>query len=169
MAAPDRYRPAADFQDPRFRPGFIPELWPLCDGQPTPISGDPDLHERRCLEFLSAYYQVNVLVFRLNQARGHPAAEALQEPILRNITQATQALDDLEDRYAPIGFYGEPTTSADGIHQDVHFLRPGLNPSSASASSLGSHVTVPGLNELPSSELLGPIQVIRWRHGKMDL
>jgi hypothetical protein len=110
-----------------------------------------------------------VLVHHRNRAKQSHTAEELLESIRHNLTQATQALEDLEDRYAPIGFYGEPFTLPDGTHRDVHFVRPGLNQSPATASSLGSHFTIPGLDALPLSELQGPIQVTRWRHGKMDL
>src|SRR5687767_9290107 len=100
--------PSPSFVDPRLQRGFKPKHWPSCNGQPAPLPGATDLHDRRCIEFLAAYYQLNLLNSRLLQARKKRADQKAIRSILANIDRAATSLEKLEDRYAPIGFFGEP-------------------------------------------------------------
>ena len=167
MCDPKHFEPAPDFADPRLQPGFQSEHWPLCSGDAAPPPDAVHLHERRCIEFLAAYYLLNVLNARLLAARTDGAPEPVTRGLLQEIDAATVALEILEDRYAPIGFFGEPLM--DGIaYRSIAFVRPEFPRIYPRASTLSSHVAVPGLEEIPESELRGPIKVIRLGHGKVD-
>jgi hypothetical protein len=88
--------------------------------------------------------------------------------VLDKIASATAALESLEDRYAPIGFFGEPVMK--GIrYQNIVFNRPELPRLQPKASTLSSHFAIPGLDKIPASELRGPVKVYRFGHGKVDI
>ena len=73
------------------------------------------------------------------------------------------ALEALEDRYAPIGFFGEPIMK--GLrYQNIVFVRPELPRLYPRASMLSSHFAIPGLEKIPASELRGPVKVFRFGH-----
>ncbi len=168
MSAPNQLQPAPDFADPRLLADFQPEQWPLCNGAPAPAPDAPDLHDRRCLEFLAAFYRLNILNSRLLAERTRRGSAASVQSLLLEIETATSALEELEDRYAPIGFFGEPVM--EGIrYTDITFVRPELPRIYPKVSSVSSHIAIPGLDEIPESELRGPVKVTRWSHEKMDL
>src|SRR6266568_2587849 len=56
---PSNFEPSPDFVDPRLHSGFEPACWPRCNGAAAPPPGSPGPHERRCLEFLAAFYRLN--------------------------------------------------------------------------------------------------------------
>ena len=154
-----------DKKDPRFRADFDATCWPLCNGLPAPAADTGDPHERRCLEFLAFFYQLNVLNSRLLDTRRHGQAGFLIDPILEEIGAVTAALENLEDRYASIGFYGEPVMN--GIYyENVVFVRPGLF--TAQTEPVWIEIPIPGLDEIPKSELTGPNREWKWSNGKMD-
>jgi hypothetical protein len=160
--------PPSDWVDPRRQSDFIPAHWPLCDGEPAPGPEATGLHERRCIEFLAAFYRINLVNSRLVAARQAGAAEFIIKTLLFEAQAAMAALEKIEDRYAPIGFFGEPVM--DGIiYCSISFVRPELPRISAGASTCSSHIAIPGLEEIPKSELQGPVHVKRWPHAKMDL
>ena len=162
------FEPPPDFVDPRGQPDFAPEHWPLCNGRPAPAADKCDLHERRCLEFLAFFYRLNVLNNQLLAARTAAAPEGVIKSLLDQIGAVTQELEATEDRYAPIGFFGEPIM--DGIkYRDITFVRPELPRIYSQASALSSCIAIPGLDEIPASELQGPARILRFGHGKMDL
>ena len=162
---PFQFAPAAQFADPRQQPGFRPDDWPLCNGKEAPCWEKGDTHDRRCLEFLAAFCELNVLQSQLLAA--HQAAEG-GRGILAKIQKATQALEALEDHYAPIGFFGDPVM--DGMrYRDIHFVRPSLPAIYGPNSSVSSCIAIPGLDEIPVTERQGQFHVWRWNHGKMDL
>ena len=166
--AATQFEPPADFADPRCQPDFETAHWPLCNGEPAPPSGSPGLHERRCIEFLAAFYHLNVLNGRLLHARQNGVPEEAIRSLLKAIDTAMAGLETMEDRYAPIGFFGEPVM--DGIrYANVVFARPELPRIYAKPSPVSSHIAVPGLDEIPLSELRGPVNIVRWDHGKVDL
>jgi hypothetical protein len=166
MPAQASLEPPPGFKDPRLGRGFDATAWPLCNGQLAPLPGSPDLYERRCLEFLVGYYQLNRLHQRLLEARVKSASKKKIRSLLAGIDKATAALEKLEDRYAPIGFFGEPVM--DGVfYRDIVFVRPELPRIYPSMQS--SHIAIPGLEEIPQSELRGPVKVIRLGRGKMDI
>jgi hypothetical protein len=161
------FEPSRDFVDPRLRPGFERACWPQCNGAAAPRPGSSGLHERRCLEFLAAFYQLNVFNRRLQALRKARAPRRRIKALLDKIALATTALEALEDRYAPIGFFGEPVMK--GIrYQNVIFVRPALPKLYPKASTLSSHFAIPGLDKIPASELRGPVRIIRFAHGKVD-
>ena len=162
------FEPPPGFLDPRAQPGFEPKHWPLCDGGAVPALGECTLHERRCVEFLAFFYRLNVLNSELLAARAAGAEEERAKSLLAQISAATRELESVEDRYAPIGFFGEPVM--DGIrYRDVIFVRPELPRIYSPASMLSSCIAIPGLDEIPASELQGPARVLRFGHGKVDL
>jgi len=172
-----KFEPPADFVDPRLDRTFDPAAWPLCNGTPAPSRHPSNLYERRCLEFLAAYYHLNRLNRDLLDARQQaerPGRTGLQtrkqrvRSILSGINRATRALEKVEDRYAPIGFYAEPVM--DGVfYRDIAFVRPDLPRIYPSPASYSSHIAIPGLGDIPASELRGTPRIIRFGHGKMDL
>ena len=160
--------PSPDFRDPRLSPGFERRCWPLCNGSPAPPPNAEGLHERRCLEFLAAFYWLNVLNKRLHDSRKQGAPGRGIKSLLDKIASATTALEALEDRYAPIGFFGEPVMKGI-LYQNIVFVRPELPRLYPRASMLSSHFAIPGLEKLPASELRGPVRVFRFGHGKVGL
>ena len=168
MNPPLNFEPSPDLVDPRLRPGFERTCWPLCNGKAAPAPTSQDLHERRCLEFLAAFYQLNVLNKSLLAARKARAPQRRIKGLLDKIASATTALEALEDRYAPIGFFGEPVMKGIRYHNIV-FVRPQLSRQQPKASTLSSYVAIPGLDRIPASELRGPVKIFRFRHGKVDI
>jgi hypothetical protein len=168
MFATSPFEPLADFADPRLEPHFQPEQWPLCNGEAAAPPNPPGLHERRCLEFLASFYRLNVLNSQLLAARTAGAPDEVNRLVLSEIKSATKAFEELEDRYAPIGFYGEPVM--EGIsYRNIIFVRPELPRIYAKASMLSSYFAIPGLEDIPESELHGPARIFRMGYGKMDI
>jgi hypothetical protein len=164
--APRRLEPPRNFKDPRRVRGFDATAWPLCNGNAAPRPGTSDLYERRCLEFLAAYYRLNRLNRSLLAARQISGQAKRIRTILAKINSATVALEKLEDRYAPIGFFGEPLM--DGVfYREITFVRPELPRIYPTQHS--SHIAIPGLQEIPLSELRGPVKIVRLGRGKVDL
>jgi hypothetical protein len=163
VVTPCQFEPSAHFVDPRQQPGFQSRHWPLCDGKEAPAPQTQDLHERRCLEFLAAFYQLNVLQHLLLTAQKSGDSEAAHV-LLRKISRATLALEALEDRYAPIGFFGEPLL--EGLRYcDIHFVRPDAPRMTDALSSVSSHIAIPGLDEIPEEERNGQPRLWRWNHN----
>jgi hypothetical protein len=165
------FEPPVDFVDPRVCPDFDPRHWPLCDGRPAAPPGTTELHERRCIEFLAAFYRINVLSDRLLAAQLAGATDSALKSIRDEIAAATVALETMEDRYAPIGFFGEPVMDEQKKmrYNDIVFVRPEIPRVYPKASALSSHFAIPGLDEIPESELRGPVKIVRFGHGKVDL
>lgn len=133
----------------------------------APPPNSQGLHERRCLEFLAAFYQLNVLNQQLQSMRRAHRPQSRIRSLLQKIARAMAALEALEDRYAPIGFFGEPVM--DGMrYKNIRFVRPELPKLHPMASTLSSHFAIPGLDKIPASELTGPIKVFRFGHGKVN-
>ena len=162
-----RFEPPESFLDPRTEHGFQTGHWPRCNAKEAPPVGAPGRHERRCIEFLAAYYRINC---RLAELAGARQIMAPPEEVRERATAVDAALEDLdrlEDRYAPVGFYGEPRMNGP-FYQDISFCLPELPRILQQASSLSSHLAVPGIAELPEGELRGPVVITRWTHGKVD-
>jgi hypothetical protein len=160
--------PPADFADPRLDKDFDATAWPLCNGIAAPAPGAADLYERRCLEFLATYYRLNRLNQRLLAARNKRAGKERIRSILSAINKSVRALEKMEDRYAPIGFYGEPVM-AGVFYRDIAFARPDSPRIYPSPASYSSQIAIPGLEDIPASELRGTARIIRFGHGKVDL
>jgi hypothetical protein len=152
--------------DPRLKRGFKPELWPLCNGQPALAPGASDPFDRRCLEFLAAYYQLNVLNIELLALR-KKGTKTAGSRTLGKIDATTRKLEKLEDHYAPIGFFGEPVT--EGIlYRNIIFVRPKPPSLAPSVKQQSAIIPVPGLRNIPKSELRGRPRVFRFGYAKMD-
>jgi hypothetical protein len=161
------FQPPADFVDPRRQPGFQPELWPLLNGQRAPAAGGRGLHERRCLEFLAAFYHVNVANERLRQARSARAAQRVLRAHRARVAAATAALTDLEDRYAPIGFFGEPVMAGARCH-NVLFNRPEVPKQYRRPPVQVVAFSIPGLAAIPESELRGRPKLRHMGYAGLD-
>lgn len=157
--------PPPDFVDPRLTRSFEPEHWPTCNGKPGPPPATLDLYEKRCVEFLAAYYELNRLNVRLLHARKNRASQKEVRALLAKIARKSTALEKLEDRYAPVGFFGDPVMN--GIfYRDVAFTRPELPKIYTPAASQSSHIAISGLELIPSAELRGPVRILRFHHAK---
>jgi len=162
------FQPAADFVDPRLRPGFKPRLWPRCNGEAAPAPRARGLYERRCLEFLAAFYRLNLANQRLLDARKARAAGKVVKSRLAAVATSTADLEVLEDRYAPIGFFGEPLM--DGIlYQDIIFARPEVPKHYPQVRIQTMVFQIPGLEDIPKSELRGRAKIRHFGHAKLDL
>lgn len=100
---------AETIADPRVAPSSPDAAYqPACDGHPWPEADTADAIERQQIEFLAVYTRLNELHDRHReiQARGgNPEEERL---LLAGLNRIIQHRDQLEDRYAPVGFYAEP-------------------------------------------------------------
>jgi hypothetical protein len=160
--------PPASFVDPRRRPGFKPRLWPLCNGKPAPKTASRELYERRCVEFLAAFYRINVANQRLLDARRMRSSKTIIKSRLDSAAAATDDLEALEDRYAPIGFFGEPVM--DGIrYQNIIFTRPDVPKQYREPKMQSATFAIPGLDAIPKSELRGRPKLRRFGHARLDL
>lgn len=149
-------------------PGFQHSCWPLCNGGDGPAVDSTDHYERRSLEFLAAYYEINCRRAALDQARQNAADEREIKIHLEALATAVDAIDALEDRYAPIGFYGEPVM--DGYaYRNITFVRPEMPKILPQDSMRSSHLAIPGLDEIPAEELRGSVVITRRLYGKVDI
>lgn len=152
--------------DPRLKRGFRPELWPLCNGEPAPAPGTSGQFEHRCLEFLAAFYRLNVLNMELLARRKSGTAAARRQALAR-IKAATLALEKLEDDYAPVGFFGEPVM--EGIlYRNVIFVRPKPPKIYSQEPKQSACFKVPGLEDIPEVELHGTPTIVRLGREKVD-
>lgn len=168
MNALGPFEPPSDFVDPRLAAGFEPELWPLCNGGAAPAFAAADRHQRRCIEFLAACYAINLAQSRLGAARASFAGRTVLASLERMLRNVEAAFVALEDRYAPVGFYGE--TASEGLWiRNVDFVPPELPRVGTETASMSSQVRIPGIEEIPASEFTGEVRLRRWGHGKVDL
>jgi hypothetical protein len=108
--------------DVRTAPGFIPRFFPTADGQAVPAYEDKR-NADIALEFLSAYYEINLRYARLRDVRAQlqaPDNPRQERGALQAIEQALCHRDELEDRYAPLGVIAEPV-AREGFTVDVRF------------------------------------------------
>jgi hypothetical protein len=168
MQPASQFEPPQSFVDPRSVDEFRENLWPARTGEEPPPIGTTDRHERRCIEFLAAYYTVNCRQADLLAARKQGASESEIALRLKTVSDAIDAVDRLEDRFSPVGFYGEPTM--DGVfYRSIGFNRPEVPRILSPPGTHSSHIAIPGLNDIPAEELRGPVVITRWNHGKVDL
>lgn len=155
------------FVDPRTKSDFQARHWPLCNGHEAPPTGSTDPHDCRCIEFLTAYYEVNCRHAEHQEALASGAPKSEIDKRLAAIAAALEAVDALEDRYITIGFYGDPVM--DGVmYRDIQFEHPAGPMAQPETQSVSLRVAVPGLEEIPASELVGEPQVVRFENGKVD-
>jgi len=120
-----RFEPPESFVDPRTEDEFQSCHWPHCNEKDAPPVGTLDRHERRCVEFLTAYYRINCRQGELEVARKRSSSPEEIQQRLASVEAALEELDRLEDRYAPVGFYGEPKMCG-VFYSDIRFCRPEL-------------------------------------------
>ena len=160
MKNPLQFEPPADFVDPRTERVFQSKFWPRCNGKKAPSPKASDIHDRRCIEFLAAFYRINILQSKLLLARRF-SRKAQAVRLQGKISEAFAALERLEDRYAPIGFFGEPEMR--GIYYwNIEFLRPSRPKGLPDAPQFSSHFAVPGLGNMPKRELKGRVRILRY-------
>ena len=95
--------------DPREEAGFVPELFPLANGQASPALNASDNNDRIKIEFLSLYYWSNRAYARLREARAKSGQGSDAERYaLEQIERILCVRDGLEDKYAPYGIIAEP-------------------------------------------------------------
>lgn len=80
---------------------------PACDGGAWPEANPSDHIQRQQIEFLAAYTQLNRLHDLLEKAKSTGQSKE-EQAILQGLQRAIGFRDQLEDLYAPIGFYAEP-------------------------------------------------------------
>ena len=156
------------FQDPRLGPDFQTNCWPRWNDKDGPPIATLDKHEIRCTEFLAGYYGINAAISKLADARREEAITAVLTYLTGMVVSAITELEALEDRYASVGFFGEPVMDG-AYYRNIWFIRPELPRIFTPAASISSHIKVLGLEDLPQSELVGEPQIVRWSHGKVDL
>jgi hypothetical protein len=109
------------FEDPRSTPDFLPPYYPTANGREAPPIGAADQNDRITLEFLDAYYRLNLEYLRLVEVRKNPdlarRANAERE-CLQNVEKILILRDSLEDRYAPFGVIADPVVK-DGFTMDL--------------------------------------------------
>ena len=96
--------------DPRSTAGFIPELYPLANGHSAPAMTATERTDRIRIEFLSAYYQINLAYARLLKFRESKDTAQSERGLLQEIETMLRIRDALEDKYAPEGVIAEPVT-----------------------------------------------------------
>lgn len=95
--------------DPRGRPApVVTRMMPACDGGEWPALGSADAVQRQQIEFLAAYYHLNRLYARLQQARHDEDCEWVEACVLADLQEAIAHRDRLEDLAAVVGFDAEP-------------------------------------------------------------
>ncbi len=153
--------------DPRLSLDFLSEFWPLCNGKPAPLLAQANIYDTRCIEFLAAYYEVNIRNAELANARSSSAEPHETSAHLDRVAVALAKIDALEDRYISIGFFGEPLM--EGVfYRDIHFTRPGLHGQGTNTISFSSHIAVFDFSDIPASEFEGIPSIIRFDDGKAD-
>jgi len=117
--------------DPRHQRGYSAKFMPLCDGGPPPPAGATDALARRKIEFLTVYYDLNVLYAKLEAVRRENGDA---KRLLKRIVLALRARDQVEDLYAPEGFFGEPEMEG-VIFRNIRFSHARANAAAPAAES----------------------------------
>jgi len=142
----DRFLPSASWRDPRLKRNFVPCCFPLCEGKDAPAEEANGPIARRKLEFVAAYYQINLAYDRLAAA-----PETKREAAVRKLNAALSARDALEDRYAPIGFLAEP--HLEGVHcVNLTFMH--APPTPLDSISLSSEFSISPPISIPADALV---------------
>jgi hypothetical protein len=159
-----RFLPPPDWRDPRLEPDFVAECFPLCEGKDAPPVGTENLKERRKLEFVAAYYRINCAYEHLAVA-----SETDRRTAVLALNSELSARDELEDRYAPIGFLAEPRLQ--GVQTvDLTFMHAPESPPPTPVLLSSAFSISPPLS-IPEE---GPVQVMdlagfqRFLEGQMD-
>ena len=149
-STPDSFLPPSGWRDPRTEPGFVASLYPHCDGSEAPPIGTQDPTEMRKLEFLAAYYAINLAYARLKAANENERSAKLLD-----LNTALNARDGLEDRYSPIGFFGEPRVSGTRTLDVTFMYAPAHPPQSPVLCSSAFAITPPvSISSQPTIRIL---------------
>ncbi|MBN2507082.1 MAG: hypothetical protein JXQ71_10340 [Verrucomicrobia bacterium] len=121
---PDSSRPG-EVDDPRSRPDFRPEHYPLANGHGAPPVGAMERNDRITLEFLAVYYDLNCDYAQLLEVRQRPPSPervGAERTCLQTIEKGLIARDRLEDHYASLGVLTDPI-AREGFTRDlkIHF------------------------------------------------
>jgi hypothetical protein len=111
----------AVFEEPRGTPDFMARHYPTANGRKAPPVNSTDQNERITLEFLAAYYRLNLEYLRLVEVRKNPNLKQranAESACLQNVEKVLIVRDSLEDRYAPFGVIADPVVK-DGFTVDL--------------------------------------------------
>lgn len=116
---------------------------PLCDGNPWPGTGTADPVQQRQIAFLAAYSHLNRWHDRLHEIRRDgPADEA--PGVVEALQRMISLRDELEDRYAPIGFYAEPVMESHlAVNLIFHYAQKYVQENHRSCIPMDVSVKVP--------------------------
>jgi hypothetical protein len=118
------YQPTSP--DPRLLFDFNPGFLPACDGGRLPPLHTSDRWERLVIEFCGAYYTMNGILARIQDARLANDGEG-ERLAMDQLREASRTRDLLEDRCAPQGFFAEPVMDK-GRYSNLHFMWAGKTP-----------------------------------------
>jgi hypothetical protein len=97
-------------EDPRTKPGFRPELFPTCNGQPCPPLEQTDPESCILRSAAAAYYEINELLDRLLTANRNSDSSGRLEA-LKQIKQANERRNKLADQFETEGLELRPKLS----------------------------------------------------------
>jgi hypothetical protein len=109
------------FDDPRSGSDFQARFYPTANGQAGPDVGANEPNDQITLEFLAAYYRLNLGYVQLVEARKSPdpiRRREMEKECLQSIEKVLILRDSLEDRYAPFGVIADPVVK-DGFTVDL--------------------------------------------------
>jgi len=110
-------------EDPRSRPDFIEQHFPLANGKPAPAPDSEERNDRIMLDFLAAYYDLNCAHAKLLEIRrgeGSTTRSDVERNYLPEVDKLLIVRDEIEDRYAPCGILAQPVLK-DGFTVNIKF------------------------------------------------
>ncbi len=108
------------FEDPRTTPGFPPEAYPTERNVPT---GVPENVAQAKARFKAVYARRNVCARALSRLQ---QGDADRPRLAAEFIFLTEAIDHLEDVYAPIGFIAEPVMDETMFTSELAFTHAPL-------------------------------------------
>jgi hypothetical protein len=90
------------YEDPRTTPGFPADTYPAGQDDETTV---PEIVQEAKARFKAVYARRNACLRTLS---GLQPGDPNRPPLLEQVSFLTEAIDHLEDVYAPIGFVAEP-------------------------------------------------------------
>jgi hypothetical protein len=177
MKKPDYEMPVTFDQfcrDPRA--AAVPPLekhMPRCDGKPWPEISTVEAVERQQIEFLSAYSHLNRLHDSLHEIR-RAGLDGEAPAIVDALQRLIGLRDQLEDRYAPFGFYAEPVMEDHlAVNLIFHYAQKYVDENHRKyiPMDVSLKVPVPENKNIPDSAAGIPAETIRadlklpWRGG----
>jgi len=135
------------YRDPRDEPGFRADCYPLVrNDQESP--SDQVSEGKTC--FLAVYARRNACVSAIS---GMNPGDQAHPRLVGEIIFLTEAIDHLEDVYAPIGFAAEPVMDEGMFTRELLFMHapPSAAKRAPSESSFSLYISIPQ-PEMPTEE-----------------